>query len=155
MDTAKFHGTSRRAASARDLIRAVTAHDIDFLLDLTVCIYGNVNVPFIRSFIENNVENPNICMLMTDRAFGVAFVSDYPFLYNTREAVMEFLAAEKSASWDAYFILKKMIEWADIMGAGEFYMRSKTKVSLEPFAKRLGFSLEPQGFALKINRRLH
>lgn len=155
MDASKFYGTSIGANSAGDLIRKVSMEDVEAILILAAKTYGAINLAYARAFIVGNMVNSDILMLCTDKAFGCCYIHDYPFLHNTRCGTMEFLAAEEGCGWDAYFILKKMIEWSHEKGAGEFSMRSKTNVSLAPFAKRLGFEPEPLGYSLELNRVLH
>lgn len=155
MDAPKLHRTSVGSAGSGNLIRKVEFDDIEPILEMAVRVYGNVNVSYGRAFILGNLMNPSILMVCTDRAFGCAYIHDYQFLHNTREATMEFLAAEAGAGWDAYFILKKMIEWSEEMGASEFSIRPTGEVSLDIFAKRLGFRKDLPSYSLSLERKLH
>lgn len=155
MDPFKLHGASFGKTGAGNLIRRATMADVDNILELIVRVYGNINVPYTRLFIETSIENPFVLMLCTDRAFGASYVHDYPFLHNSRQAHMEFLGADSKAGWDAYFILKKMIQWGIESGAGEYFINTRDGMPLAAFAKRLHVRPCSQGYSIKFNRHLH
>lgn len=121
------------------VIRVATMADMPFMVALAKEKYPNRPVEQGIPWMTDNLQSPNCLVLIGTDSVGVASISwNYGF---ERRARCDMLAARpvRGAGWEAYRMVKLMIEWAKQNGAkGAFRLDADTGADFGPFARRLG-----------------
>ena len=122
--------------------RAIPA-DLPFLLGLAKAAYDSeVDLKAVARWLEHSIFDPDIMMLRTEDAGGVATVLPLFHHPHRLHGHMLFLARNPNAcmasAMDAFRVLRALVEWARSRGAIDFSGGSDTNVDLGPFFKRLG-----------------
>jgi len=116
--------------------RALDA-DKPFMLELAKEKYPNRDIERGVPWVEWCMGNRERLVLVGRHSFGIARVE---WIYGfERRAGLDMLCARKGAGFEAFRMVRMMIQWAREQGAqGEFKLDADTGVDFGPFARRLG-----------------
>jgi len=133
-------------------IRRVVEADVPWLLDISMRRYpGLLDPDFVRPWVtELAKSDAPILFIRTPDAYLLADLVFSTELPGRKDVHLIYLASDSPRGFQAYRLLKAMVQWSKMVGAQAVHFGSSTDVDLGPFAKRLGAKQEAPSFCLDI-----
>lgn len=120
--------------------RVCTVNDLPWVLSLAHRRYTKTPDPGTTlDWLIRVLNSPATALaLRTDNAFCVAMINIAPWWPTERGCHIAVLVADRGYHWDAVFLLKETIRWAEAQGCVRWELSSETDYDFAALAKRVG-----------------
>lgn len=132
------------------MIRRATFSDVPWLLSLALDCYRDFDAMRARKWLEDNMENPKLIVLMGEASAAIAGICT-PFWRNESDCEIEFIASRRTrfGAGEIMKILKEIDDLRKSKGCARLYFNSRL-ADIGPFAKRMGATLAGTSYVLGV-----
>jgi len=158
MDGSELQGAPVDKAKARHLIRRATLDDVPWMVEIARGLFSHIDGQATADTLSLFIQSPNVLILRGEQsAIGVYW---YQWPYNPKLLMAEdlFIGSSGDDVWELLAIFGELTKILRNLGVIEFKFDlsdfSKAGKSLDPFAKRLGATIDRPTYRINL-KTLH